>query len=126
MEFEGAPAAPTVYSVKDVSAAQFIAAYAAYLQKSGKVQLPKNVELLKTGGTWVHSHSIAVTLSDAKTTQSQARVDWQACHFGRRAWPGMRPMRVALGHAMPCSLAGLSRGDSAIFTALPCIFTYLQ
>ena len=51
MEFEGAPAAPAIYSVKDVSAAQFIAAYAAYLQKSGKIQLPKNVELLKTGLT---------------------------------------------------------------------------
>ena len=107
MEFEGAPAAPTVYSVKDVSAAQFIAAYAAYLQKSGKVQLPKNVELLKTGGTWVHSHSIALTLSDAKTTQSQPQVDWQACHFGRRAWRGMRPRRVAAGacHAvLACKL----------------------
>lgn len=88
MEFEGAPAAPTVYSVKDVSAAQFIAAYAAYLQKSGKVQLPKNVELLKTGGTWVHSHSLAVTTAQARTTQSQAPVDWRPCHSGRRATCG--------------------------------------
>ena len=49
MEFEGTPAVPATFGVKDISAAQFIAAYAAYLKKSGKVTLPKDVDVIKTG-----------------------------------------------------------------------------
>lgn len=35
--------------VRDVAAAKFVAAYAAHLKKSGKVELPKWVDLVKTG-----------------------------------------------------------------------------
>eukprot|EP01087_Luapelamoeba_hula_P003439 TRINITY_DN1323_c0_g1_i1.p2 TRINITY_DN1323_c0_g1~~TRINITY_DN1323_c0_g1_i1.p2 ORF type:complete len:155 (+),score=33.23 TRINITY_DN1323_c0_g1_i1:131-595(+) len=35
--------------VKDVAAQQFIVAYAAHLKKSGKIQLPKWADIVKTG-----------------------------------------------------------------------------
>jgi small subunit ribosomal protein S19e len=35
--------------VRDIAAAKFVAAYAAHLKKSGKVELPKWVDLVKTG-----------------------------------------------------------------------------
>jgi ribosomal protein S19E (S16A) len=41
---------PGVSSLRDVSAAEFIAAYSAHLKKSGKMQLPEWVDVVKTGG----------------------------------------------------------------------------
>jgi hypothetical protein len=38
-----------VSSVKDVSAAKFIAAYAAHLKKSNKLTIPEWVDIVKTG-----------------------------------------------------------------------------
>jgi small subunit ribosomal protein S19e len=38
-------------SVRDVAPAEFIATYAKFLKKSGKLQLPKWVDLVKTA-TW--------------------------------------------------------------------------
>ena len=45
----GAPIRPTGTGVKDVSAAEFIAEYAAHLKDTGAVDLPKYVEYAKTG-----------------------------------------------------------------------------
>jgi small subunit ribosomal protein S19e len=39
----------TGVTVKDVSAPEFIKAYAAYLKRSGKLEVPKWVDLVKTG-----------------------------------------------------------------------------
>lgn len=39
---------PIVTGVKDVSAAEFITAYAAHLKKGGKIQLPSWVDVVKT------------------------------------------------------------------------------
>ena len=36
-------------TVKDVASADFIKAYARYLKRSGRVELPKWVDLVKTG-----------------------------------------------------------------------------
>jgi ribosomal protein S19E (S16A) len=38
-----------VSSVRDVSAAKFISAYAAYLKKSNKLEIPEWVDIVKTG-----------------------------------------------------------------------------
>lgn len=45
----GFAARPEVSSVKDVSAAEFIAAFAAHLKKKGEVELPEYVTYVKTG-----------------------------------------------------------------------------
>lgn len=42
------PATKTGITVKDVDAADFVAAYARYLKRSGKVPLPQWVDLVKT------------------------------------------------------------------------------
>jgi small subunit ribosomal protein S19e len=39
----------TSATVKDVNAQTFIKAYAAYLKRSGKLEIPKWVDLVKTG-----------------------------------------------------------------------------
>lgn len=44
----GFGARPTVTSLRDVSAAEFIRAYAAHLKKSGKLTLPDWVDYVKT------------------------------------------------------------------------------
>ena len=40
----------TVSSLRDVAAADFIAAYAAHLKKGGKIELPEWVDVVKTAG----------------------------------------------------------------------------
>lgn len=37
-----------ILTLKDVSASEFIPKYAEHLKRSGKVHLPKNIDLLKT------------------------------------------------------------------------------
>jgi len=44
---------PNVHTVKDVHAETFITAYAAFLSKSGKVNAPANVDIIKTGRTFI-------------------------------------------------------------------------
>lgn len=44
----GFGARPEVFSVKDISAAEFIKAYAAHLKKSGRIELPEWVDYVKT------------------------------------------------------------------------------
>lgn len=39
----------TGYCVKDVSPGEFVAAYAAYLKRAGNIELPKWVDIVKTG-----------------------------------------------------------------------------
>jgi small subunit ribosomal protein S19e len=41
-------ARPDVKTLRDVSAAEFIKAYAAHLKKGGKIQLPEWVDVVKT------------------------------------------------------------------------------
>ena len=64
------PTAMSSVTVKDVSAPQFIKAYSAHLKRSGKVQLPDWVDLVKTGiarelapyGTYQSRHRSALSL----------------------------------------------------------------
>eukprot|EP00640_Fibrocapsa_japonica_P008456 CAMPEP_0113937612 /NCGR_PEP_ID=MMETSP1339-20121228/4196_1 /TAXON_ID=94617 /ORGANISM="Fibrocapsa japonica" /LENGTH=72 /DNA_ID=CAMNT_0000940449 /DNA_START=81 /DNA_END=296 /DNA_ORIENTATION=- /assembly_acc=CAM_ASM_000762 len=40
---------PRAITVRDVAAADFIAAYAAHLKSTGRLELPKWVDIVKTG-----------------------------------------------------------------------------
>merc|ERR1711991_530164 len=40
---------PTVYTVKDVKPDAFVRAFAKYLKRSGKIELPSYVDVVKTG-----------------------------------------------------------------------------
>ena len=42
------PSHPTPQTLRDVSAAEFIATYAAHVKKGGKIQLPEWVDVVKT------------------------------------------------------------------------------
>lgn len=44
----GFGARPAITTLRDVSAAEFIKAYAAHLKKGGKIQLPEWVDVVKT------------------------------------------------------------------------------
>ena len=44
----GFGARPSVTTLRDVSAAEFITAYAAHLKKGGKIALPEWVDVVKT------------------------------------------------------------------------------
>lgn len=47
-----------VSSVKDVSAAKFIAAYAAHLKKSNKLTIPEWVDIVKTGSEFWRANPV--------------------------------------------------------------------
>lgn len=43
---------PDIKTLRDVSAAEFITAYAAHVKKGGKIQLPEWVDVVKTAREW--------------------------------------------------------------------------
>ena len=66
-EASGFAARPIVTTLRDVSAANFIKAYAAHLKKGGKLQLPEWVDVVKTAREYAAAAGCGPTTGNVAT-----------------------------------------------------------